>query len=43
MMSLRKRLSPVKRYKVEGRLACSVDSVREAPVQRSTFLNIEKL
>jgi hypothetical protein len=40
MQSIRKRLSPVKRTKCENRILSSVDSIREGPVQRITFLNI---
>lgn len=40
MQSIRRRLSPVKRAKIENRNASSVDSNRETPVQRITFLNI---
>ena len=44
MSSIRKKLSPVRnRHKEEKRFVHSVDKMRDiTPVQRNTFLNIEK-
>lgn len=43
MLSLRKRLAPMRKQKDEKRYALSVDKTRNGAVQRATFLNIEKV
>ena len=43
MLSLRRRLAPMRKIKEEKRYALSVEKGRNGAVQRATFLNIEKV
>jgi hypothetical protein len=43
MLSLRRKLAPVRRQKDDKRYLLSVDKARNGAVQRATFLNIEKV